>query len=104
MMIVSVSDIQQQVLAAVHELGEDLEIESLKTATPETPMIGIKSDVDSITLVSIIVDVEERLADYLDLELVLADERAMSQRRSPFRNAKTLAEYVFELQQQSQET
>ena len=100
-MSISVSEIRVQVLAAVHKLGEDIENEFLKSASSETSLIGRKSEVDSITLVSIIVDVEERLADQLGLDVVLADERAMSQKRSPFRTIQTLAEYVFELQQQS---
>jgi acyl carrier protein len=96
----SQTDIYKQILTAVHELGEDLEITSLQNADDQTALIGSRSDVDSITLVSLIVDVEERLASALNLNVTLADERAMSRRRSPFRTVATLTDYVVELQGQ----
>lgn len=99
-MLHSPTDIRKQILAAVHELGEDLEIKSLKTADDQTALIGSRSEVDSITLVSLIVDVEEGLASALNLHVTLADERAMSRRRSPFRTVATLVDYVVELQGQ----
>jgi len=99
-MLHSQTDIRKQVLTAIHELGEDLEIAALQNADDQTALIGSRSDVDSITLVSLIVDVEEKLASELDLNVTLADERAMSRRRSPFRTVATLTEYVVELQGQ----
>lgn len=63
----------------------------------ETRLIGQGAILDSLGLVSLIVEVEQRVADELDLTLILADERAMSQKRSPFRSIGSLADYICDL-------
>jgi hypothetical protein len=40
------------------------------------------------------VEVEQQINDAVGTEIVIADDRAMSQKRSPFRNIGALAEYV----------
>ncbi|MFW6180753.1 MAG: hypothetical protein ACOC8N_03305 [Spirochaetota bacterium] len=62
-----------------------------------TRLIGPRSFVDSLSLVTLIVDVEQRLREEQGLSVSLADERAMSRERSPFRSVGTLASYVEEL-------
>jgi acyl carrier protein len=62
----------------------------------ETRLIGPAAVLDSMGLVSAILDIEQRLADDYDIVLALADERAMSQKNSPFRSVQTLTEYVFQ--------
>ena len=41
-----------------------------------------------------ILQVEEAIEDEFETTIVLADEKAMSQKNSPFRNIGTLAEYI----------
>jgi acyl carrier protein len=60
----------------------------------ETHLFGANSLLDSSALVSLLVEVEQQINDAVGTEILVADERAMSQRRSPFRNIGTLAEYV----------
>ncbi len=62
-----------------------------------TRLIGRSSVLDSMGLVTLIVEVEQRLEDEHDLVVVLADDRAMSQTRSPFLSVGTLADYVLQL-------
>ena len=62
-----------------------------------TRLIGRSSVLDSMGLVTLIVEVEQRLEDDHDLVVVLADDRAMSQTRSPFLAVGTLADYVLQL-------
>ena len=62
-----------------------------------TRLIGRSSVLDSMGLVTLIVEVEQRLEDGHDLVVVLADDRAMSQTRSPFLSVGTLADYVLQL-------
>lgn len=52
---------------------------------------------DSIGLVSYVVEVEERLEDQFDVSVVLADEKAMSRRTSPFARISYLADYILEV-------
>ncbi len=62
-----------------------------------TRLIGQEAILDSLGLVSLVVEVEQRLTDDLGLTLILADERAMSQKRSPFRSIGALADYICDL-------
>lgn len=60
----------------------------------ETPLLGAGRVVDSIGLVTLIVDVENRVAEEVGKSISLMDDRAMSQSKSPFRTVGSLAEYL----------
>ncbi len=63
----------------------------------ETRLFGPSALLDSTALVSMLIEVEQQINDAEGTEILLADDRAMSQQRSPFRNIGTLAEYVMAL-------
>jgi acyl carrier protein len=63
----------------------------------ETRLLGKRSFLDSLGLVSLIVDIEQKLNENRGYEVTIADERAMSQERSPFLTVGTLADYVLKL-------
>jgi len=60
-------------------------------------LIGPDSPVDSLGLVMIITAFEAKLNETFNVELVLANEKAMSMSRSPFRSLGSLADYAVEL-------
>ena len=86
------SKILELVLEAVKEIGVDQECEALIEANEDTRLFG--EYLDSMGIVFLITDLEQKISEELDFDLVLADERAMSQKTSPFRNVKTLAKYA----------
>src|SRR5690348_15008035 len=59
----------------------------------DTRLYGPDGPLDSLGLVSLILDVEQAVNDRAGAHLVLADEHAMSQRRNPFRDVDSLATY-----------
>jgi acyl carrier protein len=59
-----------------------------------THLIGSGGVLDSLGLVTLIVDLEQKLADEYGMSLTLADERAMSQSHSPFRTIRALADHI----------
>lgn len=59
-----------------------------------TPLFGKKGQLDSLGLVNLIVVVEQNIEDEFDVNISLADERALSQKRSPFRTIGSLADYI----------
>lgn len=65
--------------------------------TPETRLLGSAAVIDSMGLVNLIVEVEQRLSEQFGVTCTLADERAMSRQKSPFRSVGSFAEYVVEL-------
>jgi len=87
------------------ESVRDLLLKCLQEADPpppgpvdtETVLLGKSSHFDSLGLVNYIVDVEQALEDELGIAVTLADERAMSQTRSPFRTVQSLTDYIMTL-------
>lgn len=86
-----------EILKIVVESFEDFaETESISIEVNEsTPLMGSGSVIDSLGLVTLLVDVEGRLADE-DVEISIISEKAMSQKNSPFVSVGTLADYISE--------
>lgn len=68
-----------------------------KDINVETKLFGIGGILDSMSLVSMIVAVEQDIEDEFDVQITIADARAMSQKNSPFRTIGTLIEYINEV-------
>ncbi len=62
-----------------------------------TILFGLNSTIDSLSLVSIIVDLEIEFMDTHNLEISLTDDRAMTRAISPYDNISVLADYILEL-------
>ena len=65
----------------------------------QTPLLGADSPLDSLGLVQLVVDLEQGLAK-AGLHLSLTDEKAMSQKRSPFASIETLAAFIEQRQKE----
>ena len=63
----------------------------------ETLFLSKDGGLDSLDLVSLIVATEEKIVDSFDVEITIADAKAMSQKNSPFKSVNSLADYVLEL-------
>jgi len=61
---------------------------------PDTPLFGDDGALDSVGLVSLVVGVEQALEERFGAVVSLADEKALSQRHSPYRTVESLAEYA----------
>ena len=88
--------ILQVVLDAVAALNEELGYEELEKASEDTVLHGGETGLDSLSLVSLIVDVEERVAAAFGRAVALADEKALSRRQSPYRTVGTLVALIRE--------
>jgi D-alanine--poly(phosphoribitol) ligase subunit 2 len=68
------------------------------TIGPETELFSSSAGIlDSLGLVSFLVAVEQSVEDALGVHVVLADDRALSRHRSPFRSIAALRDYTAEL-------
>ena len=88
--------IQSIVLESVQMLAQDFELEALKAPNPQTALYGEGGLLDSMSLVNLIADIEEALAEKFDASIALADEKAMSAKSSPYRNVASLTDAVIE--------
>jgi acyl carrier protein len=84
------------VAKAVAELAEDTGFPALVNPVESTPLFGSDDGIDSLSLVRLVADIERAAARELGKKVVLADERAMSRRNSPFRTVGTLGELLHE--------
>lgn len=91
------NDIIKLVYQALEGLNAELEPEKRVPLSPETGLFGPNASLDSLSLVSVIVDAEMFVHDQYGRAISLADDRAMSQAVSPFSTVDTLASYVVEL-------
>ncbi len=91
------SEVVNVILSALRDVLESQGVEELPALDETTRLIGRSAALDSMGLVTLIVEVEQRLEETFDLVVVLADDRAMSQTRSPFLSVATLADYVMQL-------
>lgn len=85
------------VLNSIKTIGEMEEKEELLNPTIELRLFGGVGVMDSLGIVMLIAEIEEQLQDELDVVITLADDRAMSQKTSPFRSVKTLVHYISKL-------
>jgi acyl carrier protein len=83
------------VRTAVIGLNQELGYDSLNDPTEETVLHG-DDGLDSLSLVTLVVDLEGMVAERFGADVVLADEKAMSQRTSPYRTVGSLAEFIAE--------
>jgi acyl carrier protein len=59
-----------------------------------TALYGSASGLDSLGLINLVVAVEQQVEQNFNVAITLADDRALSQQRSPFSTVQTLADYV----------
>ena len=86
-----------EIKAAIEELNEDLDYESLENVSESTPLFDQSGDsIYSLSLVTLFTDLEARLKKALGKPIVLADESAMAMEQSPYRNVGTLLEFIME--------
>jgi len=79
---------------AVTELNEELDYDTLKNVSEDTPVFGGEDGIDSLSLVTLVTEVESGIFDELELSISLADEKAMSMRNSPYRSVGALLEFA----------
>jgi hypothetical protein len=88
------ADILPVIYNVIERLNELQAPEQHLPCAEHTPLYGPKGHLDSLALVAFLLDVEEGVNSQAGTQLVLADERAMSQHRNPFRDVGSLADYI----------
>lgn len=93
------NEVRQQIETLVLECLSDAleEIGESSSVDQQSRIYGKGSRLNSMAVVSMVVDLETRLAEQLDIEISLTDERAMSQKRSPFRDVSSITHYITNL-------
>jgi D-alanine--poly(phosphoribitol) ligase subunit 2 len=85
------------IVAQANELNEQMANKIPIEQGINAHLYGNQATLDSVGLVTLIVAVEQAIEDEFDATITLADEKAMSQKNSPFRTIGTLADYIVSL-------
>jgi acyl carrier protein len=91
------SSVEALITTVIAEFNDTLQRKIPTERGLNAPLYGPEGALDSLGFVSFIVAVEQAVEEELGITIVLADEKAMSQRNSPFRSVGTLVDYVTKL-------
>jgi D-alanine--poly(phosphoribitol) ligase subunit 2 len=89
--------LEELIYPVVDEIRDSIESGDKLKKSPETPLFGAGSILDSLGLVVFIIAVESRMKKEIGKAITLANEEAMSRESSPFRTMGTLASYISDL-------
>ncbi len=87
-------DILAVIYRAVDSMNAELPPDRQLAKAAETSLLGAQSVLDSLHLVSLLIAIEQEVADTMSVTLTLADERALSMKESPFRTIQSVASYI----------
>lgn len=90
-------EITKIVINQVEQLNDTLPDNQKFTVNSDTILFGNGSSIDSLSLVSVIVDLEMLFSDEHGFDISLTDDRAMTREISPFDNVTSLVDYIFEI-------
>lgn len=90
-------EVEQLIMEALNELNDEFPDDEKIIINSDAILFGKDSQIDSLSLVSLIVSIESKLCSILDRDLSLTDDRAMTRSESPFLNVQTLKSYILEI-------
>jgi len=82
------------IFQALNSLNDERGPEDQISVDENTCLFGSEATLDSLSLVSLIVDVEGAISEVSGKEVALTDDHAMSQEISPFSSVTTLTNYI----------
>jgi len=91
------------IYAAIDEVNQDRGDAPPLAKSPETPIHGTESALDSLGLVNFVVILEENVERAFDIPIVLGDDRALARDPSPFESVRELAAYIDTLVEEQKE-
>ena len=92
------NQITKMVFDAIAELNEQMrDEEKLSISSDQDVLFGKGGKLDSIGLVSLIVILEDKIIESFGVPITIADEKAISRKRSPFKTIAALSDYISSL-------
>ena len=86
----------EMVIATVKQALAEAGVEAGEV-TEATTLVGKGAVLDSMGVVSLIVDVEQKLETDFNVTVTLANDRAMSEKNSPFRTVAVLVDHILQM-------
>jgi acyl carrier protein len=89
--------IQDIILDSLREFNEEADEDKLLKVSESTILLDKQGKLDSLDFVSLIVIIESNIFNKLDKNITIVSEKAFSKKYSPFKDVKSLAEFIVEL-------
>jgi acyl carrier protein len=89
-----IDELTTLIVASTRDLAAEQGIELDGQPGADTRLFGEGGLLDSMALVSLVIAVEQAIEEKYGVGVALADEKALSQRSSPYRTIGTLASYA----------
>jgi hypothetical protein len=86
--------IKKVVQECIENINETLSNKIDLSNLDHVEIYGPNGVIDSIALISLIVDIEYQIEEKFNHSLILANEKSMSQKNSPFSNLNALTSYI----------
>jgi hypothetical protein len=87
----------KSIYEAVDEVNEQLPEERTLEKSPDTVLLGEAGRLESIELVNILVATESNVEDAFGVPISVTDERAISEKNSPFKTIESLCGFISNL-------
>jgi acyl carrier protein len=88
--------LQKIIFEVANEFNQSLKHKIDVHKNLDAGLYGPEGVLDSISLVSFVIAVEQAIQDQCGIPVSLSDENALSQKRSPFQTMGTLLDYIEE--------
>jgi len=92
--ILNEKKVTELILDAIEDYNDQVNEEKKLPRSSDIELFSREGLLDSLGLVNFIICIEERIEEYVGESITIADEKAMSQKNSPFKSVKTLAKYL----------
>jgi hypothetical protein len=84
-------------LDSLKEISEEYSEFDFNQCNDSMVLFGAGATIDSLTLVTLIVELESKISECFSLDISLTDDRAMTREISPFDTFGSLKSYIVEL-------
>ena len=95
--MLSTDQIERVILDALGTINDEMEDDEKIDFDANSKLFGVGCPIDSLSLVSLIVDVEGTINSMIANPIALMDDRAVMRKKSPFESVENLKEYIQEL-------
>jgi acyl carrier protein len=89
-----ITNIDEILKESIEEINAQLTDEEQLVYTPEEELLGNTGKLDSLSFVTLVSIIEEKLLDSTGKKIYLVTDKAFSQKYSPFKNIETLTIFI----------
>lgn len=91
------NQIRDIVISKVKAVSETLPADQQFEVDDDTVLFGEGSNIDSLSLVSVVVDLETSFSEDHDFVISLTDDNAMTRKVSPYESVRNMVDYIDEM-------